>query len=151
MWVAGDREIPGPVAAFLHLFESLPAPLRYQAITRSLGEPEMIEGMYEVKFVGSDGDGLGVIVLMDGRVVGCDGGVDYDGTYQPTGLDNRVKAEIQCKVRPGAELVTGVPAQSTPYSFGITVEFPARGAASGQVMTPFGPVNVSMTYLRELN
>lgn len=28
-WIAGDREIPGPVVAFLELLESCPAALRY--------------------------------------------------------------------------------------------------------------------------
>jgi hypothetical protein len=62
------------------------------------GEIIVHEGIYKLEFAGPAGSGLGVIVLVDGRVVGTDGSVDYDGAYAITGF-GRVQASIRA-VRP---------------------------------------------------
>ena len=110
----------------------------------------MADGLYEIKFEGQAGTGLGDIVLKGGRVVGTDGGVDYVGTYALTGL-NQVQTNIHCTVRPGTPLVTGKDPQPFPYSFKLPpTTFPAAGSGriGGEV---FGsPVIVDISYVRGL-
>lgn len=109
----------------------------------------MTEGIYQINFAGSAGEGTGVLVLTNGRIVGTDaGGVDYDGTYQANALST--DASIRCTVRPGTELVTGVPAQSQAYSFDINATVPPGGSGVTIVKTPFGDVRVNIRYLRSL-
>ncbi|MEJ0022893.1 MAG: hypothetical protein WDN76_05220 [Alphaproteobacteria bacterium] len=92
----------------------------------------MPEGLYKVDFVGRAGSGLGVIVLMDGKVIGTDGEVDFDGTYSLAGGPGVVHADIQCTVRPGTTLVMGVPPQNHSYAFGPVGRFPGHGERSDQ-------------------
>lgn len=150
LWTTDEREIPGPAAAYLRLLRSLPEALRFQEIARLRGEVVMPEGIYKIEFAGRAGTGLGVLVLTDGRIVGTDGGVDYDGTYAPSG--NQVQAAIRCTVRPGTELVMGVRPQAHAYSFDLSAAFPAGGSGRINVPTPFGAsVVVDIAYLRPLH
>src|SRR5688572_24384460 len=110
----------------------------------------MPEGFYKIEFAGRAGAGSGVIVLMKGRVVGTDGGVDYDGTYALTGIGGQVQAQIRCTVRPGTELVTGIGPQPNPYSFNVTATFPAAGSGRIMVPTQYGTVDADIRYLRPL-
>ena len=50
------------------------------------GETIVHEGIYKLELKDRAGSALGVIVLIGGRVVGTDGGVDYDGTIPSPGL-----------------------------------------------------------------
>ncbi len=41
----------------------------------------MIEGLWAVQYVGIQGNGGGVVVFIDGKVLGGDTGYTYVGTY----------------------------------------------------------------------
>jgi hypothetical protein len=152
MWCAGDREIPGPVTAYLNLLQSLPNALIARELDRlNEGNNTMYDGMYLVQYEGHAGHGIAVLVFMDGVVFGHDGGVQYDGVYEPSAsqsgfMDLRLKLTVSA----GVALVQGVPAQPADYNFEITVTIPARGNAPLKVETPYGPVVAQLSFLRPL-
>lgn len=53
----------------------------------------MIEGLWTVQFVGVQGDGGGVVVFTNGKVLGGDTGYTYIGTYSV--VDNAVSAQVK--------------------------------------------------------
>jgi hypothetical protein len=55
-------------------------------------EGQMLEGLWVVQHTGVQGFDNGVVVLIDGKVLGGDNGFTYIGTYQPT--DVGVKAKV---------------------------------------------------------
>lgn len=108
----------------------------------------MMEGLYSLTFQGRHGHGLGAVVFMAGRVFGSDGGVQYDGVYEP----NPTKAghfdlTLKLTVQPGVELVQGVGAKPYEYNFDLKVTVPAKGGQQ-VVSTPFGPVAAQLNFLR---
>ena len=107
----------------------------------------MAEGIYQIEFNGTSGTGLGVIVLIGGRVVGTDGRLDYDGTYAVTGL-GQVQANIRCTSRPGQGF-----AQRPPFEMSAT--FLAAGSTRITVPgfgSPLGsPLNATISYMRGLS
>jgi hypothetical protein len=50
----------------------------------------------------------------------------------------------------GVALVQGVPAQPAAYWFDLRASFHAQDNTSLKVDTPYGPVHVTVTYLRGL-
>lgn len=69
---------------------------------------ETSEGLWIVQFHGPRGDGGGVAVLMNGQVLGGDGGSTYTGTYDLSG--NAFRARISVKnFDPAQPNVFGVP------------------------------------------
>jgi hypothetical protein len=103
------------------------------------------EGIYEIKFAGPDSTGPGVIVLKDGRVVGTDGRVDYDGTYVVAGL-GQVQANIHCTARPGQSFVQDGPFYVTFLATGST-----RITVSGSGSPLGSPLDANISYLRGLS
>jgi hypothetical protein len=150
-WSAGSREVPPPAIAYLRLLSSLPSALRAQELARLKEAPMMLDGMYLVEYVGREGTGTCVIVLMDGIAFGHDSQVIYDGVYAPN--EKRagwVDLKLRLTVPPGVALVQGVPAQPAEYRFDLAATIPARGSARLQVTTPYGPVNCNIRFLRAL-
>jgi DNA-binding transcriptional regulator YiaG len=152
MWLSQEREVAGPVVAYLRLLSSLPRTFQTKELARIREEdPKMYEGMYKFAFQGAAGNGLGVLVLSRGKVFGSDGGVQYDGTYEPN--DSRpghVDVRLHLTVPPGVPLVQGVPPQPVAYNFDLGCSFPARGSAPIALQTPFGPVNVQVEFIRQV-
>lgn len=151
LWAMGEREVPGPVAAYLGLLLSLPRALQVQELSKLHRRTTLMEGLYSFHFDGAAGSGYGTLVLMGGRIFGSDGGVVYDGTYAPTAArPDHIDLVLQLTVPPGVDLVQGVPAQATEYKFGLKVTVPARQSGKGRVDTPFGPVEVRTEFLRDV-
>lgn len=121
MWVNNEREIPGPVAAYLTLLLSLPGALRAKELARHRKDnSEMFEGMYRVDYVGAAGFGAAVLVFKDGEIFGYDEGqVSYDGTYNPTGVPGEVSLKVTLSVPPGVPLVQGFVAGHSGYTFDV--------------------------------
>jgi hypothetical protein len=141
------------VVAYLRLLESLPTALRVQELKRLSEENSpMFEGMYSVEYSGKDGGGISILVVMDGIVFGSDGGVNYDGIYEPDPADpSRVLFDLKLTVPPGVSLATGYPAQPFEYSFKVQVSVPAGGEASGPIVTGVGePLYCTLRFLRHL-
>jgi len=152
MWSAGDREVPGPAAAYIRLLQSLPAALQAKEIAQlRRGDQIMYDGMYAVEYEGKAGRGAAVLVFMDGVVFGHDGGVRYDGTYAPSpGEPGKMEMRLWLTVPPGVALVQGVAPQPAEYRFEIHVSVRPRGNAPLNVQTPYGPVVSQLRFLRPL-
>ena len=141
LWLSGEREVSGPAAAYVTLLLSLPRALQAKEISRIRKEdPHMSEGMYKFTYEGTTGAGLGILVLEHGRAFGSDGGVLYDGTYEPsTDRPGDVSVHLHLTVPPGVPLVQGVPAQPMSYGFDVDWTFASRGTTMISVQTPYGP------------
>ncbi len=67
----------------------------------------MVEGLWTVQFQGPQGDGGGVVVFTNGKVLGGDSGFTYVGTYEG---DPVLKARVAVRnFLPGVPNVLGVP------------------------------------------
>src|SRR5271155_440450 len=74
MWMAGDREVPGAVEAYVRLLGSLTAAQRQAELARAKDRrTTMRDGMYGVDYGTSHGgSGMACLVLDTGRVYGAD-------------------------------------------------------------------------------
>ena len=67
----------------------------------------MIEGLWAVQYVGLEGNGGGVVVFVNGRVLGGDTGYTYVGTY--TIQNNTLRARVKVSnFLPGIPNVLGL-------------------------------------------
>ena len=67
----------------------------------------MIEGLWIVQYEGTQGEGAGVVVLVQGRVLGGDFGYTYEGNYVVK--DNWIAASIHvANFLPGVPSVLGL-------------------------------------------
>lgn len=111
-----------------------------------------MEGIYAMYFTGSTGSGQGLLIMKNGVIVGADvsGGV-YDGSYTQE-PDRTLDVKIHLKLPPGAALVTGASAGTTPMEVDIATKLP-ENFSSGQALaikTPTGPVNIIFKRLRDV-
>lgn len=152
LWIAGERDVPRPVEAYLRLLVSLPKAIQAQEFDRLNKEAtQMLDGMYAINFVGKSGQGNGVIILTGGLVFGSDGGVQYDGTYEPSSTQpGKVDVHLKLTVPPGVWLVQGVPAQPVEYRFDIDCTFAPGTTSTVKIQTPFGPIQVKIEFLRAI-
>lgn len=110
-----------------------------------------INGFYSAFMSGEDGQGYALLVFKDGRIVGADPlGVTFDGHYEDA--NDGWSGEVLVKAPPGGTLIQGV----TPGPSGIVYSVPIRLPADFQgqpfihIETPLGPVNVKLTWLRDI-
>jgi transcriptional regulator with XRE-family HTH domain len=152
LWLAGEREIPGPVEAYLNLLSSLPKALFVKELARLKQEvSDMYEGMYLFSYHGQKGGGHGLLVLMNGAVFGYDGGVHYDGSYQPSAsTPGNVDVNLHMTIPPGVALVQGVPPQPMSYGYDLDCSFNPNETTNLMVQTPFGPVQATIRLARKL-
>jgi hypothetical protein len=153
LWVSQEIDVPSPVAAYLNLLVSLPKAIQEKELSRLKQESNnMYEGMYRVMFEGQDGEGFGMVTLSRGALCGIDvGGVQYDGTYEPSAnKPGYIDTKFKLSVPPGVSLVQGVPPQPMPYSFDLNCSFAARGITPLSVETPFGPVQAKVEFMRAI-
>ena len=152
LWLSSDREIPGPVEAYVRLLSNVPATLVSQELARlKKGDPNMFEGMYLIAFEGAAGPGTGVLVLQGGTIYGHDGGVSYDGDYRPTpATPGCLDLNLRVTVPAGVALVTGLPSQPAGHWFDIRCTIVMRSEGAQRVDTPYGSVNVRLKYLRDI-
>lgn len=153
MWLTEDREVPGPIKAYLRLLASVPSVLRAQLLAKLKQEDvTMYEGMYAMTFRGGAGEGWGTLVLQGGSIYGHDvGGARYDGAYSPVpGRPGYLDIQMKVTVPPGVALVTGVPAQPIGYWFDLATTVAARGESDLEVQTPRGPVRAVIRFVREV-
>lgn len=123
MWMQGDREIPGPVEAYLRLFTSLPVAMRASERAKAAGkEKAMREGMYEIRFH-TAGDpqswGVGTLIFDGGRIYGIDaGGAKYDGEYQLSADPGTADVFLKVTFPPNAISIFGI---AHPHEWSIEV------------------------------
>jgi hypothetical protein len=151
--MTGDRSIPGPIVAYLRVYEILPTALRAVEL-RALetGGPKMRDGMFAVEYVGAQGGGGASLVFQDGLVYGVDvGDASYDGTYEFDARSGLVNVRVKITFPPGGMTVFGV---SNPYEWSIDAESqfdPLQNSGPLQIRTSFGKiVDAKFRFLRTL-
>lgn len=119
-WLSGTRSIPGPVEAFVNLFMKLPASIRdFELAQLAKGNELMRNGMYLIRFTGSDGEGYATLTFEDGRAFGFDmAGALYDGvvTMEANGV-----AQVDIKVRMPANTKSVINGISQPFEWTLPV------------------------------
>ena len=123
MWMQGDREIPGPVEAYLRLFTVLPTAMRASERAKAAGkEKPMREGMYQIQFhTAADPQswGVGTLVFDSGIVYGIDaGGAKYDGEFQLSESTGLVDVRLKVTFPPDGMSIFGI---AHPYEWAIEV------------------------------
>lgn len=157
IWATGAAALPGPVAAYLRVVQSLaPAQLSLE-LGRLDGRQRMLdEGIYSLNYraeiAGQADADDGLAVLRNGRILGSDrwGGV-FTGSYlfDPATTSNTV--HIRMQIPPGGRLISGY----TAGPKGSTLEFVASLERAAPVSTTVvdvagQPVEVQLTYLGPL-
>lgn len=152
LWATGQREIPGPVTAYIRLFQAIPQTFRDLELSLVKEDKKMLkEGMYNLTFEGFEGEGGGTLIFEGGRVYGCDtGGGRYDGQYQFNSQTQNIDSEIKVTIPPNVETVTGF-VQPFEWAFDIKFSFPRGNMDTPlKLNTVIGPVNAHIEYMREL-
>jgi Helix-turn-helix len=123
MWMQGDREIPGPVEAYVRLFILLPAQIRDGERARAAGKEKIMkEGFYRIQFqtAGEPSSwGVGTLVFDGGKIFGVDeGGAKYDGEYVRSANLEMVDVTLKVAFPPNAMSIFGI---VHPYEWSIEV------------------------------
>ncbi len=123
MWVQDEREIPGPVEAYLRIFQMLPSNFKSVELHRTIGkEKAMREGIYQISFHTSTNPqdwGLGTLIFAGGIIYGIDaGGAKYDGVYEPALTEGIVNAKLKVTFPPNGMSIFGI---AHPYEWAIEV------------------------------
>lgn len=153
LWVAGERAIPGPVDAYVRLFQFLPPNLRQIELNRLKQKgSNMRDGIYGITFQGTYGQGMGVLIFDSGRVYGTDeAAVRYDGEYIFEEASGLADVKIKVTYPPNVRAVQGI---SNPYewSIDVTAKFdPRQNSGTLKLMTSLGkPVSAQYVFLRSL-
>lgn len=153
MWMAGDREVPGPVEAYLRLVASLPAGQRQAELARARdGRTAMRDGMYGVDYAASHGSGMACLIFDTGRVFGADSaGGKYDGEYVYDEISGMADLHLKVTMPANVPSVLGI---QNPYEWSIDVQTklnPKADQGSLQVATSLGrPIAATYRYLRAL-
>jgi transcriptional regulator with XRE-family HTH domain len=153
LWLKGDREIPGPVEAYLNLLAKLPIGIRQTELARIAGRSTpMREGMYGIEFNFQDRIGHGTLVFEGGRIYGADvGAARYDGDYAFNEGSGMVDVNLKVTFPPNGMSVFGI---AHPYEWAIevrTVIDPSKDAAPIKVTTNLGRgVDAQYHFLRDL-
>jgi hypothetical protein len=157
LWMADERQIPGPAEAYLRLFRLLPPNLRQIELNRLKEKgTSMRDGMFRIIFQGQTGSqqvvGVGVLIFENGRVYGSDTeAVRYDGTYVYNESSGLADLKIKVTFPPNVKAVFGI---SNPYewAFDVTATIdPKKDAGAVQVKTSLGkPITAQFAFLRSL-
>jgi DNA-binding transcriptional regulator YiaG len=150
-WLLGEREIPGPVEAFVRLFKACPETMRAGQLARIRNkEAMMFDGLWLIKFTGAAGFGSGVLVFNRGKVFGADeGGASYDGDYRIGEEIGTMVVDAKITVPANVTLVQG-PTRPYDTAFNVRATLPLFGEATSTIETPDGPVSVAFKWLRDL-
>jgi transcriptional regulator with XRE-family HTH domain len=155
MWVNGERAIPGPVEAYLRLFESSPSHIREnERLLARKGKVKMKNAFYGIQFLGTNEEelGAGTILLQEGRLFGVDfGKVKYDGNYNYDNASNLIHAKIKVTIPPGTNVVLPIGPQPVEIAFEVEVTFPKDALDYKTfVVTQLGEVKTCINHLRDI-
>jgi hypothetical protein len=151
-WLAGEREIPGPVFAFVELLTSLPDNIRKARLerVRKAGQVNH-DGLYAVSINALYGDAQGMLLLQRGALIGSDGVVSYDGTYRINSEDrDLIDIELSVAVPKGAQTILGITPKLKTFSFDVRFSISGSKGNSVDIDTQFGNVTADFRFLRAL-
>lgn len=153
LWMADERAIPGPAAAYARLLSVLPPNLRQVELGRLKQRgTDMRDGMFGITYQGQVGAGMAVLIFEAGRVYGSDAMKGrYDGGYvfnEATGL---VDVTVKVTFPPNVPSVFGI---SNPFEWAIDVMAafdPKQDIGQIEARTSLGqPLRAQFAYLRPL-
>ncbi len=110
-----------------------------------------IDGYYAGYFAGRAGNGLALLTLSNGKLVGVDAaGTQFDGRYELHDDTGAIALDICVSAPPGIMLVQG---QSTgeegfDYHLATEVKISVLDGAVVRIETPIGPLNMRLQKLR---
>lgn len=110
------------------------------------------DGFYAIYFAGTEGEGVGLLVIADGILVGVDGGgVKFDGKVAPEADGNGFSGKVHVSAPPGMALIQGIATgeNGIEYDIGIHLPFDFQEIEYISISTPFGTVNAKFIKLRE--
>jgi transcriptional regulator with XRE-family HTH domain len=155
MWLQGDREIPGPIEAYVRLFELVPISALADEIAKARGKDlVMKEGMYQIQFH-ADNDpgkwGVGSLIFESGRIYGADaGGAKYDGEYETSPNPELVDVKIRVTFPANGMSIFGI-ANPYEWSLGIRTQLDRRkDSGIVQVQTDVGPAFANYLFVRSI-
>jgi hypothetical protein len=153
LWIAEERNIPGPAEAYLRIFRLLPPNLRQIELNRLKQKGSgMRDGIFGMAFQARGVGGMGILIFESGRIYGSDTErVKYDGSYIYNEATRLAAINVKVTFPPHVKAVFGV---SNPYewSFDVTAEFdPNKDSGLIAVKTSIGqPIQAQYRYLRAL-
>jgi hypothetical protein len=153
MWIAGDREAPGAVEAYLRLLIGLPPGQRQAELSRiKQRNPTMRDGMYGIEFAAAHGAGIACLVFDSGRIYGVDPlGGRYDGGYVYDETSGLADLKLKVTMPPNVPSVLGI---QNPYEWAIDVGAtldPKAESGRFQVSSSIGqPLVATYKFLRSL-
>lgn len=152
-WLAETRAIPGPVVAFIGLFESLPLSLQTLQLSQIRRGNIDMDGMYVIEFAGSAGSGGATLTFKNGSIYGFDlGGGVYDGHYRAGSQPGTVDVEVVVKMPAGSPSVIRGIVQPFDWTVVAKATLPNNAAIMNvQVQTNLGEtVAAKFTRMRGL-
>lgn len=111
------------------------------------------DGFYAVYVAGTDGNGLVLLILSEGKIAGADLlGVIFDGEYSRTHGEEYYRTSIRVKAPPSATLVQGVTTGPSGIEYEISADLPLDFEAQPyvEILTPLGKLNARFKKLRGL-
>jgi hypothetical protein len=124
LWMADERAIPGPVDAYVRILRMLPANLRQIELNRLKEKgTNMRDGIFGIKFRGSNGESVGILIFDDGQVYGTDvAGVRYDGDCVFDETSGIAKVQIKVSFPPKVKAVFGI-SNEYEWSYDVVAKF----------------------------
>ena len=153
LWLSAEREIPGPVEAYIRLLSSLP-PGQVQAELSRIreGVKTVKDGMYGINFSATAGQGFGLLVFENGRIYGTDTTkAKYDGSYSPNVKTSMVDVKIRVEMPANVQSVIGV-VQPFDWMLDVSTSMnPALDSGDLIVKSNVGPtLNARYDFMRAL-
>ncbi|MGJ0396891.1 MAG: hypothetical protein ACR65U_11775 [Methylocystis sp.] len=114
----------------------------------------LFEGFYLAYTTGLQGNGVIMLMVMGGKIIGSDVmGVLFDGNYTPTQDGRGFDATIKITAPAGQTLIQGVPTGPSGLSYEVKAFFPPDLERLDylKIPTPFGSINARFKKLRGLN
>lgn len=110
-----------------------------------------IEGIYAAYLSAKMGEGLGIIMIKDGLITGCDvGGVRFDGYYQGNPTKNAWIGKIKVTAPPNVQVIQGFQTGEAGMTYEVDCLLPSgfQDLPYLTIGTPLGAVNVILELLR---
>jgi hypothetical protein len=110
-----------------------------------------MNGIYLGYMTGMYGNGLALILIREGVIVGADaGGMMLDGSYSSAGHGYHVKVAIS--IPPGCVTIHGIPSGEKGLRYEVEANVPSNLESVPFLTfpTPFGPVNCRFKKIRDV-
>lgn len=157
LWATGAAALPGPVAAYLRVAQSLPPAALAREIGRLGRRQRMLdEGIYSLNYRAeiagrADADDA-LAVLRNGRILGSDrwGGM-FTGSYEYDAATTTNTVHIRMQIPPGGRLISGYTAGPAGGTLDFVVSLERAAPVSTTTVDVAGQsVAVELTYLGPL-